>query len=156
MLTFSETQKRGWLEEFSSVMALYQVFNESRDTHRPKRTEFICDEVPALPIDFMIDVELKAKRVLPPFMLSMFLRLTENSTLELLPEAAKVMLGKVWMEYGLGVEGGYKSLYFKVKNEQMRSFLKGVINGSSDSDNTGSASSSSNFVAGAAGEYNPS
>ncbi len=125
------------MEQFNDVVALYQVFNESRDTHRTKRAEYRCDEVPALPIDFMIDVELKAKRVLPTPMYEMFLRLTTLSNLELLPTAAKLLLGQVWKEYGLGVEGSYRTLYFKTKNEQVRNFLKGTQHGDSSGDTQG-------------------
>lgn len=146
MLTFSESQKRGWLEEYNDVVALYQVFNESRDTHRTKRAEFRCDEVSALPIDFMMDVELKAKRVLPTPMFEMFLRLVALSNLELLPMTAKLLLGKVWKEYGLGVEGSYRTLYFKTKNEQVRNFLKGTHNGNSSGDTQGDITDSDAYT----------
>lgn len=129
MLTFSEAQKREWLSMFSDVTALYQVFNESRDTHRTKRAEYRCDEVPALPIDFLMDVELKAKRVLPADIYDMFLRLTSLGQLSLLPQPAQILLGRVWKEYGLGVEGSYSKLYFKTKNDQVRNFLKEANNG---------------------------
>jgi len=124
MITFSEKQKRDWLEEYQTVVALYQVFVENRETLRTKQAEYRCDEVQALPIDFMIDVELKARRVLPLPLYTMFLRHPE-----LLPETARVLLGQVWKEYGLGVEGSYRVLYFKAKNAQVRSFLEESYNG---------------------------
>ncbi len=112
------------MESFNTTVALYQVFVEGRSTLRTKRAEYRCDEVEGLPIDFVIDVELKAKRALPEPVYQMFLRLAAAASLDVLPDAAKIILGKTWAEYGLGVEGSYKSLYFKTKNEQIRSFLK--------------------------------
>lgn len=129
MLTITETQKQSWIEEFNCVSALYQVFNEGRESLRTKRAEYHGTEVPALPIDFVMDVELKSSRALPGSLHFMFLRLAAGGNLEVLPDAAKLLLGRTFKEYGLGVEGSYKSLYFKTKNEQVRSFMKGIANG---------------------------
>jgi hypothetical protein len=132
MLTIDEQQRQDWLEEYNLVVALYLVLNEGRESLRTKRAEYRNDEVQALPIDFLIDVELKAKRALPEVMYHMFLRLASTDSLEVLPEAAKLTLGMTWKEWGMGVEGSYKSLYFRTKNEQIRSFLKnlkGMTNG---------------------------
>ena len=129
MITIDEKQKRDWLEEYQCVMALYQVFNEGRESLRTKRAENRCDEVRAIPLDFLIDVELKAKRALPGPIYYMFLRLAAISNLEVLPEFAKLLLGRTFVEYGLGVDGSYRTLYFKAKNEQIRSYMKGMTNG---------------------------
>ena len=129
MISIDAKKKRGWLEEFATVSALYQVFSEGRNSLRTKRAEYRCDEVAALPIDFLMDVDLKARRVLPEPLYQMFLRLAAMGNLDVLPEAAKLLLGKVWFEYGLGVEGSYKTLYFRTKNEQIRSMLKEIFNG---------------------------
>lgn len=126
MLTINETQKQRWFEEFSVVSALYQVFNEGRESLRTKQAIYRCDEVEGLPLDFLFDVELKAKRVLPGPLYYMFLRLASSGNLAVLPDAAKILLGKVWEEFGLGVEGSYRTLYFKTKNDQVRNFLKGL------------------------------
>ena len=136
MLNLQKQQKRDWMENFSNVTALYAVFNEGRGSLRAKHIvpHFspnndrldISLEVEALPIDFLMDVELKAKRALPLPIYEMFLRLAFGGNLEVLPEAAKLILGKAWLEYNLGVEGAYRNLYFKTKNEQIRSYLKGL------------------------------
>lgn len=134
MLTISEKQKQGWLEEFNVVGTLYQVLNEGRESLRTKRATYRCDEVEGIPLDFIIDVELKSRRALPAPLYEMFLRLSAMGQPELLPDAAKVLLGRAWQEWGLGVDGSYKSLYFRTKNDQVRSYLKGR-NGSLDTDN---------------------
>lgn len=125
MLTFDEKQKQGWLEEYSIVSALYQVLNEGRAALRTKQAVYRNDEVQALAIDFLLDVELKSSRALPVPLYHMFLRLSETGNMELLPESAKLLLGRAYQAWGLGVEGSYKALYFKTKNEQMRGFMKG-------------------------------
>lgn len=135
MLTIDEAKKQSWMEQFNDVVALYQVFVEGRESLRTKRAEYRCDEVQALPVDFVIDVELKAKRALPGPVYQMFLRLAAAASLDVLPDAAKIILGKTWFEYGLGVEGSYKALYFFTKNEQMRSYLKENKIGNSDGAN---------------------
>ena len=125
-MIFSAQQKRDWNETFNDVSALYQVHNEGRGTLRAKQVSLNADdEVEALPIDFLIDVELKAARVLPAPLLDMFMRLAEVSQMVLLPDAAKLLLGRVWAEYGLGVEGAYRKLYYNTKNEQIRNYMKG-------------------------------
>ena len=129
-MIFSAQQKRSWIEVFNDVAELYQVHNEGRGTLRAKQVSLNADdEVEALPIDFLIDVELKSARVLPSPLFDMFIRLAEVSQMSLLPDAAKLLLGRVWTEYGLGVDGNYRKLYWNTKNEQMRNYMKGKING---------------------------
>lgn len=129
-MIFSAQQKRQWAEQFNDVAELYQIHNEGRGTLRAKQVTLDADnEAEALPLDFLIDVELKAARVLPQPLFDMFLRLVEVSELRLLPDAAKLLLGKVWTEYNLGVEGSYRRLYFNTKNEQIRNYMKGKLNG---------------------------
>jgi len=142
MTTFSEKQKREGLEEYHSVAALYQVLNENRAALRVRQNMYHGEELQPLEIDFLLDVELKAKRVLPLDLLHMFSSLVANSTPELLPETARVLLGQTWKEYGLGVEGSYRVLYFKAKNAQVRSFLEESYNGmfgATDTDTTRTA-----------------
>lgn len=129
MLTFIQSQKRSWIEEFNNVMALYDTFNQQRGTLRGKRAEYNGYEVEALPIDFVADVEIKAKRALPAPVHFMFLRLASEGALELLPEAAKIILGRTFKEYSMGVDGSYSRLYYTTKNEQVRAFLKERDNG---------------------------
>ena len=127
-MIFRAQQKRQWTEQFSDVAELYQIHNEGRGTLRAKQVSLNADdEVEALPIDFLIDVELKAARVLPQPLYDMFIRLAEVSQMVLLPDAAKLLLGRVWTEYNLGVSGSYAKLYFNTKNEQIRNYMKGKL-----------------------------
>lgn len=115
------------MESYSTVSALYQVFSEGRNSLRTKRAEYRCDEVQSLPIDFLMDCDLKARRALPEPLYQMFLRLAAIGNLNVLPEAAKLLLGKIWLEYGLGVDGAYRTLYYRTKNEQIRSMMKELL-----------------------------
>jgi hypothetical protein len=128
-MLITEQFKRSWIEEFNNVTALYDTFIQQRSTLRGKRAEYNGYEVEALPIDFVADVEIKAKRALPEDLNLMFLRLAEGGNLELLPQAAKLILGKAFKEYGLGVDGSYSRLYYTTKNEQVRNFLKERVYG---------------------------
>jgi len=83
-----------------------------------------ADELEPQPIDFVIDVEIKAKRLLGEPIYNLFLRAVFNENLDLLPESTREALGENWISYGLGPEGTYRKLFFRVKNEQIRSFLK--------------------------------
>jgi hypothetical protein len=124
MQTINELQKRDRLDIYQVVATLYQVLNEGRDSLRTKQAVYRCDEVQAIPLDFLLDVELKSSRALPAPLYEMFLRLIALGSPELLPDAAKLLLGRTYQEYGLGVEGAYRTLYYKVKNEQIRNYLK--------------------------------
>ena len=125
MTSIDQKKKQTWMEEFKTVAALYQVFAENKNSLRNKQVTYRGDEIESLPIDFLMDCDLKARRALPEPLYQMFLRLAAMGNLDVLPEAAKLLLGKVWFEYGLGVEGSYKTLYFRTKNEQIRSMAEG-------------------------------
>ena len=110
------------MEAFNNVVALYTDLKNT--TLRVKQAIIRADELEAQPIDFVIDVELKAKRLLGEPIYNLFLRAVFIENLDLLPESTREALGKDWIGYGLGPEGTYRRLYFHIKNEQIRSFLK--------------------------------
>jgi hypothetical protein len=108
---------------FESVRALYLVIRETQDERGlPLRRAAVRSngEVAAESIDFLCDVELKAKRVLFPVEFNMF-----KEGLDL-PVGAKTELGEVFHRCRLGVGGDYKSLYFHVKQVQDGQTLSGV------------------------------
>jgi hypothetical protein len=108
---------------FESVRALYLVIKETQDERGlPLRRAAVRSngEVAAEPIDFLCDVELKAKRALFPIEFNMF-----KEGLEL-PIGAKTELGEVFHRCRLGVGGDYKSLYYHVKQVMDGQTMKGV------------------------------
>lgn len=112
-------------EDFNNVIALYSILKANMSSLRIKQAVYRADEVAAEPLDFVLDVEVKAKRLLGEPIYMLFLRAVFNENLGVIPDHVKKALGRQWMSYGLGPEGTYRKLYFRIKNEQTRSFLKG-------------------------------
>ena len=140
MLTFEQQQKERNLEAFASTVALYSVLKANSMSLRVKQVVYRADEAEALPVDFLIDVELKTKRAVGQRFYDIFLSAVYNENLDLLSEALREALGRTFLEYGLGPDGAYARLYYKVKNDQVRSYMKGVTNGlfRADDEPTGS------------------
>jgi hypothetical protein len=124
MTTHEIEQKKRDMESFLNVVALYSVLKSNTATMRVKQAIMRANELEPQPIDFVIDVEIKVKRLLGEQIYNLFLRAVFNENLDLLPEHVQEALGKDWSSYGLGPEGTYAKLYFRIKNEQVRSFLK--------------------------------
>ena len=98
---------------FNNVVALYSTVKH--DSPKPvmyntKESDSLSwsDTVAAFSLDFLIDVETKAKRLLGEAIYLMFLRAVFNENTELLPEHTRENLGKYWLSYGLGPEGTYQ------------------------------------------------
>jgi hypothetical protein len=124
-MTKHETElKQGWLEAFTSVVALYGILKSNSMSLRVKQVVYRADEAEALPVDFIIDVETKTKREVGQRFYDMFLRAVYNENLELLSETLREALGRTFTEYGLTPEGTYRRLYYNTKNDQFRSYLK--------------------------------
>ena len=140
MLTFGQQQKERNLEAFASTVALYSILKANSKSLRVKQVLYRADEAEALPVDFLIDVELKVRRRVGQRFYDMFQRAVYNENLDLLSEVLREALGRTFLEYGLGPDGAYARLYYKVKNDQVRSYMKGVTNGlfRADDEPTGS------------------
>jgi hypothetical protein len=137
MTTINEvTQKRDYLEEFNSVVALYSVLKTNSMSLRVKQAVYKQDEVAAEPIDFIIDVEVKVKRAVGQRFYDIFLRAVYNENIDILSETLREALGRTFAEYGLGPDGTYARLYYKIKNDQIRSYMKGSANGIFRADGT--------------------
>jgi hypothetical protein len=112
------------MDIFNSTVALYTALKHDTSSLRIKQAIYRADEVQAQPLDFVLDIEIKAKRLLGQTIYDLFLRSVFNDNLELMPEYMRETLGREWISYGLGPDGTYRRLYYTVKNEQVRSFLK--------------------------------
>ena len=127
-MTINEVaQKRDFIEEFNSVVALYSMLKANSMSLRVKQAVYRADEVASEPLDFIIDVEVKVKRAVGQMFYDMFLRAVYNENLEILSETLRVALGRTFYEYGLGPDGAYRRLYYKTKNDQVRSYMKGQV-----------------------------
>jgi hypothetical protein len=124
-MTKHETElKQSWMEAFNAVTALYSILKSNSMSLRVKQVVYRADEAECLPIDFIIDIETKAKRTVGQRFYDMFLRAVYNENLELLSETLREALGRTFLEYGLGPDGAYRRLYYKTKNDQVRSYMK--------------------------------
>ena len=85
-MTFDEKQKAEALESFSSVMALYQALRGNPSALRVRRAVAKGGEIEALGIDYLLDVELKAGRVLSYPDYFQWLRLADTENYTLVPE----------------------------------------------------------------------
>jgi hypothetical protein len=127
MTAYETKQKQGWMENFNSVVALYYIVKPralAMGRGLVRQVVMRDGEAEALPIDFIIDVELKAKRAIGQPFFDLWQRAVYNENTEILPEYMRETLGRIWKEYGLTPEGTYAKLYFNVKNRQDRSMLK--------------------------------
>jgi len=136
-MTISEVAKKhSYIEEFNCVVALYSVLKANNMSLRVKQVMYRADEVAAEPIDFISDVEVKVKRAVGQRFYDIFLRAVYNENTEILSETLREALGRTFAEYGLGPSGAYARLYYKIKNDQVRSYMKGVTNGVFRADDT--------------------
>lgn len=124
-------------ETFKNVIALYTALIENRPNMRVKQVEINMNgEVTAEPMDFLFDVEKKAKRVLTPREYTLFSVYSANGVPQLIPAEAQVKLGTVWYENELDIDGPYRSLYFRIKNRMDRERFSSEP-GTSDTDEYG-------------------
>jgi hypothetical protein len=134
MTNIEKTQKQSWIEEFNTVVALYYVLKSNSASLRVKQATYRADEVAAEPIDFIIDVEVKVKRLLGQPYYDLFLRAVYNENTDILPEDMREALGRLFQEYRLGPDGPYAKLFFKTKNDQVRSYMNEVKSGRDNAD----------------------
>jgi hypothetical protein len=112
-------------EAYLAAMALYEVLSSMQNL-RVKRAEMRQGEVAAEPIDFLCDVDIKAARALQDdvYAYAYWLNvLADPSSYERMPEAIRQTLGRAFLENNMGVDGAYKALYFRTKNQADREAL---------------------------------
>lgn len=113
---------------FRNVSALYATLIEGRNQMRVRRVELnMNNEVSAEPLDFLCDVESKAKRTLSPRQYTLFQCFAKASATQLTSLEVQLALGEIWYKTGLDLDGTYASLYFRIKNAQARESMKARI-----------------------------
>lgn len=100
---------------FTDVMALYEALQSSHSVCVRRAQLNLRGEVPAEAIDFICDVEIKAKRA--GFDIH---SLASGDPIE---RSAKQSAGKAFLEGGLHIDGDYKTLYFRIKNQAARNSM---------------------------------
>jgi hypothetical protein len=113
---------RTWEAAYLDVMALYAA-HKNKDSARVRRAELnLQNQVNAEPIDFICDVEIKARRVLSTPAYKLFMFICENSPdkAKYLPITDQQILGREFITRKLHLDGDYKTLFFRLKNQQAR------------------------------------
>jgi hypothetical protein len=104
-----------YLRSFSVIGKLYQHFR-SQDL-LPAKNHY--GRTPPSELDFVIDVDRIAKRVLTPEDHTEFHRVCLSDALWLLPKLTQFVLGAAWERAGLGIGGDYRGL-FRFGSEERR------------------------------------
>jgi hypothetical protein len=118
---------------FLNVSALYSVL-KGTPQQGVRRAELKQGVVTAEAIDFMADVEIKAKRALTPPYYFAYLRMLLTGDYTLLPIDLQCALGEVFLRSDLNYDGAYRVLYYRAKNnllqdrEEPMHFPEEVIN----------------------------
>ena len=105
------------VEIYDNVVTLYSTLRATPGAVRVKHTEY-HDGVPAEPLDFCLDVEMKTKRAVGVYYYEMFKRLALIQEAGLLPEDVKLDLGISFLDYGLGVDGHTLGFIIKPKTSR--------------------------------------
>jgi hypothetical protein len=101
---------------FLNVSALYSVL-KGTPQQGVRRAELKQGGVIAEAIDFLADVEVKAKRALSPLYYKVYLQLALDGNYELLPIDLQCALGQAFG--ALNYDGDYRALYYRAKNNQL-------------------------------------
>ena len=104
---------------FSNVLALYCVLKSENRPNSLHRAELKQGEVTAEPIDFICDVEAKAKRLLTPTQYRLLLKFAANEKYQSVPKVIKQSLGLLFLRSNLNFDGHYRVLYYRAKNNQL-------------------------------------
>lgn len=121
----SDNELQQYEQTYIAALALYDVLRAS-GMIQVRRAELRQGEVKAEPIDFVADIEMRATNTLSTkeWLLKWWDILEEPWRYPDLPKEIQRELGKVFFENDLGIEGHYRMLYFKVKNQLERRKLK--------------------------------
>lgn len=131
-----------WDEVYLNTMALYALIKSSPGTIRVKRADMKQGEVAAEPVDFICDVELKAKQALmcdtgqivPHWYAEWQKVLDDPDSYELLSTDLRTLIGFTFGIKLLGVDGDYRRLYWRYKQDQDR---RSILTEESEDDNAG-------------------
>lgn len=112
-----ETQT--YQDAFLNVMALYSAL-KAQPVQGVRRAELNqAGEVKPEMVDFMMDVEIKSRRILTPFRYRQLLALALEDKYDQMPIDLQNDLGQLFLRSNLNYDGDYRVLYFQAKNEHL-------------------------------------
>lgn len=106
-------------DAFLNVTALYCVLKGSPQAGPRRAVLNQSGEVTPEAIDFLADVEIKAKRTLSPLYYRVFLDLAIDGEYEQLPIDMQCALGQAFLKSRMNYDGDYRVLYYRAKNNQL-------------------------------------
>lgn len=115
-----QVEAQTFLDVYLNVSALYNVL-KTQPSRGVRRAELKQGEVTAEAIDFLADVEIKAKRALGSLeYYLLYIQLVIEDKYQELPLTLQYMLGQAFMKGDLNYDGAYRVLYYRAKNERMQ------------------------------------
>jgi hypothetical protein len=113
-----QVETQTFKDVFLNVSALYSVL-KGTPQQGVRRAELKQGEVTAEAIDFMADVEIKAKRVLNTLCYKVYLALAQEGNYAIISSDIQCALGAAFLRGDLNYDGAYRVLYFRAKNNQL-------------------------------------
>ena len=112
-------EEMAFKDTFLNVMTLYAVL-KAQPSLSIHRAELRQGEVTAEGIDFLADVEIKAKRILTPPEFRRLMEAVDQDTLGSVPTHVQQQLGLIFLRSKLNYDGDYRVLYFRAKNDRLQ------------------------------------
>lgn len=106
-------------DTFLNVMTLYAVL-KAQPSLSIHRAELKQGEVTAEGVDFLADVEIKAKRVLNPTQFRLLMKFAGEDKLASVPATIQQQLGLIFLRSKMNYDGDYRVLYFRAKNDRLQ------------------------------------
>lgn len=103
---------------FQNVSALYCILKQG-EPHSMRRAELKQGVCTAEPVDFIADFELRCKRTLNPIQCRLVLNYVTNDRCQSIPKSIQHLLGRLFLETDLSVDGAYRILFYRAKNNQL-------------------------------------
>lgn len=105
---------------YSNVFALYTVLKSQGRPLSIRRAELKQGEVVAEAIDFISDVEIKAKRILNQTQYRLLMKFAAEEKYDSAPKIIKQQLGLLFLRSDMNYDGAYRVLYYRAKNNQLQ------------------------------------
>lgn len=108
-------------DTYHQVVGLYlSLKNPVARAMSPRRAELRQGSVSADPLDFCLDVMIKARRALKPEDYTEFLEKLTSDDFMQVPRLTQVILGQAFLQSRLDPDGDYKSLHFRARQDAIR------------------------------------
>lgn len=115
----TEAEEMTFRDTYMNVMTLYAVL-KAQPSQSIHRAELRQGEVTAEAVDFMADVEIKAKRILSPAQYSLLMSHVAEERIDSVPKDVQEQLGLMFLRSKLNYDGDYRVLYYKAKNNRLQ------------------------------------